>query len=185
MLYIMRHGKTDWNDLGIIQGKKDIPLNDEGRRMAETACIEYADINIDICYSSPLVRAVETAEIFLKNRDISLIIDDRLKEMGFGEFEGVRNNHKVDKSPINIIFDKPSEYTDSICGVESFGQLFKRTGEFINEKIKPQIKQGLDILIVGHAAMNASIICQIEGIPISDFWLVGENHCKLKRIYNI
>lgn len=89
MLYIMRHGKTDWNNMNRIQGKKDIPLNDEGKRMAEVANIEYKNTNIDICNCSPLIRAVETAEIVLKDRNIPIILDDRLMEMGFGEFEGM------------------------------------------------------------------------------------------------
>ena len=57
MLYIMRHGKTEWNVRHKLQGRTDIPLNEEGRKMAEKAHEEYKDINIDICYCSPLVRA--------------------------------------------------------------------------------------------------------------------------------
>ena len=50
MLYIMRHGKTEWNALHKIQGRTDIPLNEEGRLMAEKACEEYKDLHIDVCY---------------------------------------------------------------------------------------------------------------------------------------
>ena len=50
MLYIMRHGKTDWNAMRKLQGRTDIPLNEEGRQMAEHARTEYADIHFDICY---------------------------------------------------------------------------------------------------------------------------------------
>lgn len=53
MLYIMRHGKTDWNAMRKLQGRTDIPLNEEGRQMAEHARTEYADIHFDICYCSP------------------------------------------------------------------------------------------------------------------------------------
>ena len=55
MLYIMRHGKTDWNAMRKLQGRTDIPLNEEGRQMAEHARTEYADIHFDICYCSPLI----------------------------------------------------------------------------------------------------------------------------------
>lgn len=61
MLYIMRHGKTDWNALHKLQGRTDIPLNEEGRLMALKAHEEYKSWNIDVCYCSPLIRAVETA----------------------------------------------------------------------------------------------------------------------------
>ena len=65
MLYIMRHGKTDWNSVNKLQGRTDIPLNDEGKSMAQSASEKYKDVNIDVCYCSPLVRAVETAKIFV------------------------------------------------------------------------------------------------------------------------
>ena len=78
MLYIMRHGRTDWNDLRKLQGRTDIPLNDAGREMADAARKEYADVRFDICFCSPLVRARETAEILLRGRDVPIIADDRL-----------------------------------------------------------------------------------------------------------
>lgn len=67
MLYIMRHGKTDWNAKHKLQGHADIPLNEEGRQMAEKAREEYDGPVFDVCYCSPLVRAKETAEIFEGN----------------------------------------------------------------------------------------------------------------------
>ena len=66
MLYIMRHGKTEWNELHKLQGRTDIPLNEEGRKMAEQAREKYKDVSFDICYCSPLIRARETAEIVLQ-----------------------------------------------------------------------------------------------------------------------
>ena len=66
MLYIMRHGKTDWNAKHKLQGRTDIPLNEEGIQMAEQAKEKYKDVNFDICYCSPLVRAKQTAEIVLE-----------------------------------------------------------------------------------------------------------------------
>ena len=63
MLYIIRHGKTDWNVRHKMQGRTDIPLNEEGRQMAEAAREDYRDVHFDICFCSPLIRAKETAEI--------------------------------------------------------------------------------------------------------------------------
>ena len=64
MLYIMRHGKTDWNAARKLQGRTDIPLNEEGRKMAEEVRRECEEIGFDICFSSPLVRARETAKTY-------------------------------------------------------------------------------------------------------------------------
>lgn len=103
MLYIMRHGRTDWNVRHKLQGRTDIPLNDEGRMMAAEAGKRYADIHFDICYSSPLERAKETAEIFLKGRNVPVYTDDRLVEMGFGVYEGIENSFAIDDCPINTL----------------------------------------------------------------------------------
>ena len=73
MLYIMRHGKTDWNAKHKLQGRTDIPLNEEGIQMAEQAKEKYKDVNFDICYCSPLVRAKQTAEIVLEGRNIPIV----------------------------------------------------------------------------------------------------------------
>ena len=87
MIYILRHGKTDWNVLRKLQGRTDIPLNETGRAMAAEAAERYAGVHFDVCYSSPLVRAKETAQIILKDRDVPIYIDDRLMEMFFVIYE--------------------------------------------------------------------------------------------------
>ena len=69
----MRHGKTDWNAKHKLQGRTDIPLNEEGIQMAEQAKEKYKDVNFDICYCSPLVRAKQTAEIVLEGRNIPIV----------------------------------------------------------------------------------------------------------------
>ena len=148
MLYIMRHGKTDWNAMRKLQGRTDIPLNEEGRQMAEHARTEYADIHFDICYCSPLIRAKETAEIVLKGRNIPIITDDRLKEMSFGSYEGTANCITTPGCPIKDLFLDPANYKVPKDGGESFEQLFARTGEFLKEVVKPQLDEGKDVLIV-------------------------------------
>lgn len=182
MLYIMRHGKTDWNAKHKLQGRTDIPLNEEGRTMAENAGKEYSDIHFDICYCSPLSRAKETAEILLKGRNIPIVTDDRLVEMSFGIYEGVENSFQIPNCPINELFHHPEKYTTPVEGAESLEELYARTGKFIKKVVEPQLKQGKDILIVGHGAMNSSIICQIKDMPVEKFWSAGLAQCKLMRL---
>ena len=64
-------------------------------------------------------------------------------------------------------------------GANSFEELFARTGEFLNEVIKKEQAAGKDILIVGHGAMNNSIISQIRNIPRAKFWETAIPNCKL------
>lgn len=182
MLYIMRHGKTEWNALHKLQGRTDIPLNDEGKLMARQACEKYKELNIDVCYCSPLVRAVETAQIVLKNRKIPIIEDKRLCEMSFGEYEGIENSLAIPDCPINVIFNQPEKYIESVGGSETFEQLFARTGSFLKEVVEPQVQAGKDILIVGHGAMNSAIICQVKKLPIEEFWSAGIEQCKIIKL---
>lgn len=182
MLYIMRHGQTDWNERRKLQGRTDIPLNEEGRRMAERAGEEYRDIPLDLCFTSPLIRARETAEIVLRGRGIPLIPDERLMEMGFGEYEGIESSFDIPDCPINVLFQKPEAYTHSVGGSETFEELFARTGAFLREKVDPLMEQGKNVLIVGHGAMNLSIISQIRGLPRAEFWTAGVESCKMLRL---
>ena len=182
MLYIMRHGKTEWNQQHKLQGRTDIPLNDYGRKMAEDAHDEYFNVHFDIRYSSPLIRAKETAEIVLRDRNVPIITDDRLVEMSFGCYEGLANSFQIPDCPINVLFMKPELYTESIGGSETFEELFARTGSFISEVAIPAVNDGKDILIVGHGAMNSAIICQIIKLEISEFWSNGIEQCKLLRL---
>lgn len=181
MLYLIRHGITEWNVIKRLQGQTDVPLNEEGRKMAQAAHDEYKDVHFDICFASPLVRAKETAEILLKDRDIPIEYDDRLKEMGFGENEGMLN-YRDESSSISVLFRTPEKYTSSINGSETFDELFARTGEFLAERVEPLLKENKDVLIVGHGAMNSSIVCRMKGRSYEDFWKEGIPNCKLIKL---
>ena len=182
MLYIIRHGRTDWNDLHKLQGRTDVPLNSDGRRMAEEARKAYRDVHIDVCFCSPLVRAKETAEILLRNRNIPIRFDDRLMEMGFGSFEGLENSFQIPDCPINVLFFTPEQYVSPPGGAESLDELFTRTGAFLEERVKPLLREGKDVLIVGHGAMNSSIVCQVRNLPRAQFWSAGIENCKLMQL---
>ncbi len=182
MLYLMRHGKTDWNELHKLQGRTDIPLNEDGRRMAQAAHDAYRDTHLDLCFSSPLKRATETAEILLRGRDVPIKTDDRLVEMSFGVYEGLANSFQIPDCPINILFQDPSAYTESIGGAETFGELLARADSFLTEMVLPEVHKGKDILIVGHGALNSAIICCLKQLPISAFWSNGLEQCKLLRL---
>lgn len=181
MLYIMRHGLTDWNVLHRMQGQTDVPLNDEGRQMARKARKEYWDVHFDICFSSPLVRAYETAKLLLEGRDVPIVTDDRLKEMRFGVFEGAQEVFKLPDSPIIPLFKAPDQYVP-VEGGESLEELFDRTGQFLEEEVEPRLKEGLDVLIVGHGVVNSSIICRARGNELKDLWQERIENCVLKHI---
>ena len=86
-LYMVRHGETDWNKARKIQGQVDIPLNAFGRHLAEETGKGLASIPFEACISSPLERAVETAELILEGRPVPIFTDRRIIEMAFGVWE--------------------------------------------------------------------------------------------------
>ena len=182
MLYIMRHGRTDWNSERRMQGRTDIPLNENGRGMAREARRKYSDIHFDICYCSPLVRAKETCEILLEGRDIPVVFDERLVEMCFGEAEGKIIDFDDEENPVYNFFNAPEKYTNVPCGAGTFEELFARTGAFLKDTVFPLVEDGKDVLIVGHGAMNSSIICQVWNLPLEKFWSAGRENCALKQL---
>lgn len=178
MLYVIRHGQTDWNARYKMQGRTDIPLNADGIQMAKDAKERYKDVNFDICFVSPLTRARQTAEYLLEGRTIEIVPDDRLMEMSFGEFEGTENVFQKPDCPMYKFFKDPENYVAE-GGAESFEELFTRTGAFYEEKVKPLLAEGKDVLIVGHGAMNNSIVNRIRQIPIARFWDTAIPNCEL------
>jgi len=87
--YFLRHGETDWNKQGLMQGHTDIPLNATGREQARAAVAALARMPIDRIVASPLVRAYETAEIVNGGLQKPITTDVGLKERHFGSMEGV------------------------------------------------------------------------------------------------
>lgn len=87
--YFLRHGETDWNKQGLMQGHTDIPLNETGREQARAAIAALSRIHLDRIVASPLVRAFETAEIVNTVLKKPLITDPGIKERHFGIMEGV------------------------------------------------------------------------------------------------
>ena len=88
-IYIVRHGETLWNKERRCQGTIDINLNENGRELAVITGQALADTHFDVIYSSPLSRAYETACLIRGDRDIPVIKDDRLREICFGNMEGM------------------------------------------------------------------------------------------------
>ena len=88
-IYFVRHGQTDWNLQKKLQGLADIPLNDTGKKQAKDLQSQLADKEIDLIITSPLQRAVETANIINEKNNLPIMKAEGLHERDFGEFEGL------------------------------------------------------------------------------------------------
>ena len=150
--------------------------------MVKEAGERYRDTHFDVCYCSPLTRARETAEAVLRGRSVPIITDARLEEMGFGVCEGTTDFMVNPENPIHLLFKSPEDYTVPAEGGESLQALYARTGAFLREVVEPELRQGKDVLIVGHGAMNASIVCQVRQIPVKDFWSAKMKNAELVRL---
>ena len=170
IIYMMRHGETDWNVQHLFQGRTDIPLNENGRKVADWTRDGLKDVHFDIAFCSPLCRAKETAQIILEGRDIELIEDERIIEMGFGEYEATS---MVDgDEDIKTFFLHPDKYVDK-KGIEPFETVLGRTNDFLNELIENSLFQDSTILVVSHGATLRGLIGAFKGIAVKDFWVGG------------
>ena len=88
MIYVVRHGHTDWNKQKITMGRKDISLNDIGIEEAYNTSKALKNYSFDLIICSSLLRARQTAEIINKNRNNKIIYDDRIMERNLGDLEG-------------------------------------------------------------------------------------------------
>ncbi len=146
MIYFIRHGQTETNKAHRLQGHSDIPLNDVGREQARTAAAWFRTqgITFDLIYSSPLVRAVETARIL--EPDVPIITDERIIEIDYGIYEGM---DLKDPAPEIVTFFSDFVHNPAPAGMEALPHIIERFGAFL-EDIRPQA-EGKNILISTHA----------------------------------
>lgn len=102
-LYLVRHGETDWNVKGLIQGHSDIPLNENGVKQVKNLAIKLRTVKFNAVYSSDLIRAKRTAEIIAMEKKLAVKTTAALRERYFGKYEGI--NWREDKE-YQKLFDK-------------------------------------------------------------------------------
>ena len=182
-IYLTRHGETDWNKEGRIQGQADNRLNAYGREAALRTGKALEHIPLDAAFCSPLIRAEETAKIMIGERKIPLYQDARLMEIGFGVREGafISEIKRNPKDSCYNFFEHPDQYCPPKGG-ESFEELFARSKAFIQECIFPLENQYRAILIVDHGALNRSILDPLCGICLKDFWKEEMENCAVSRL---
>lgn len=174
-LYIMRHGETDWNVKLRFQGHSDIPLNANGIALAQLTARCLQDVPFDLAYTSPLIRARQTAEILLRNRNIPLIEEPRLIEIGFGIYEG-RSSVPTEQEPepdanlLRFLCD-PTRYEAPPDG-ESVEALCKRMSDYLGDLTSRQDLQDKTILLSTHGGVTTALLDAVDP-PDGCFWRKG------------
>lgn len=126
MIYIVRHGQTNWNIEQKIQGQTDIPLNEFGIKQAENQASKIKDLKIDKIYCSDLKRTKQTAEILNTNFNVPIEFDKDLREVGFGTIEG-RTKTEISKEFMYEFRQNPEKF-----GAETKEHLFNRVKTVLN-----------------------------------------------------
>lgn len=150
-IYLVRHGQTDWNLAGKIQGHADIALNDTGRAQAESVAEYLAEKEVDEIYCSSMKRAVETASILAERLGKPAYMTDGLREMGYGVCEGLTMKEIEEQFPQELAawHQNPLEFRFSGEGSETGWEVLQRAYGSWRQIV--QRAKG-NIVIVSHGA---------------------------------
>jgi probable phosphoglycerate mutase len=160
-LVLVRHGETDWNRDGRIQGQTDVPLNERGRDQARQLADTLAGSRFDAVYASNLARARETAEIVAARVGLPVIVDEDLRELDFGAWEGLTGDEIRARWP--EAFERwASVGLERYDGGESHEQLSTRV--LAATRRLAAIHQGGEILLVAHGGPLRAILMEAEGL---------------------
>lgn len=180
-LYIVRHGKTEWNKEKRLQGSADVKLNEDGRELARLSGEALKDIHFDRIYSSPLSRAYETACLFRGEHQIEIIKDDRLRELCFGDYEGKSTSELLEDESCSFryFFSEPQLYKPTANG-ETLEHLCERAADFMEHEILPLQNTCERVMIVAHGAINKALMTYVKKHDLSQFWSGGlQRNCNV------
>ena len=170
-LYLMRHGQTNWNIERRAQGRTDIPLNETGIKQAKEAIDKIKNITFDLVYSSPLQRALKTAEIVTEGK-YPIIVDDLLIERSFGDLEG----KSVDEFDLKAFLSTPLD--KSYNKEETNQHMIDRAKKFIAKL--PEVN---NVLVVTHGAYYRAFMMALdESLKNGDYNSLYLKNCEVVKI---
>jgi len=163
---IARHGETDWNIAGILQGWIDVAVNDEGRRQAHELAAAFAGSGFSSIYSSPLSRALETAEIISRALQLGPpVCHEGLKERNFGAIQGIPKTELAELNPVllqQILKRNPGCFFEQ---GESMDDFAGRILDAIMSIAEPNA--GKRVLVITHGWVMDVITRHINNLPRS------------------
>ncbi len=180
-LIIARHAESEWNTEGRYQGLKDPPLTERGKKQAELLAHELKKEGIDIIFSSPLKRTLETARIIGNHIGIEPVIDHRIIEIDHGVWSGMLVDEVKEKfredferwinEPHKVVFPEG----------ESLRDVYKRVSDFI-EYIKKNYK-GKTVLAVSHTVPIRCMYCALLNVDLARFWGFGCDNASYSTVF--
>jgi len=171
-IYYVRHGQTEWNVQQRLQGRHDIRLNAEGRAEAIRCGIILQDLferdgkaAADLAYvSSPLVRASETMELIRATLGLArsgYVIEPRLLEIAFGEWEGLTYDDVLKRDRDYVDKREHDKWAFLIPGGESYAQVALRVGDWYDTVER-------DTVVSAHGGTARALIAHLRIAPPED-----------------
>ncbi|MGQ9779993.1 MAG: histidine phosphatase family protein [Bacillota bacterium] len=157
-LYLVRHGQTDWNLAGRIQGHQPIPLNERGREQAETLARFFARFPLAAVWSSDLPRAQETAERIAAPHGLAVRTTPALRERAFGPLEGMAGEEVG-----TFLAERNFATWHEIPGVEDDAAILARVLPVLDEAKKIEG----EAVLVTHGGVQKAVLYHLLGLPSS------------------
>ena len=173
-IILARHGETEWNVEEIFRGRSDIDLNETGLKQAELLAGYLSDLDITAIYSSPLKRAMNTAEITARHHRLNVISSPGLIDFNYGKWQGVTNREIKEKYP--ELYAEWNSHPDrvTIPGGENLNDVRERASSVVKTVITEC--EGTAVL-VSHRVVIKVLICALLGLDNSCFWNVRQDNC--------
>ena len=175
---LIRHGQTEWNRVERFRGRADVPLNETGLAQAEATGFRiHGEWQPSAVYSSPLSRAVSTAEAIAKHFDLPVRIQLGLADIDSGEWQGLTPDEVRYRWPAELQawYHQPDQAI--IPGGETLVQLRSRGMSTVNELSARHAEQ--TIILVGHTVINRIILLGVLGLGNERFWHIKQDTCAI------
>jgi broad specificity phosphatase PhoE len=171
---LIRHGDTDWNLEEIFRGRADVELNETGIKQAQLLSKYLGDAPIGAVYSSPLKRAVKTAEIIAGPHNIGVKPSQELIDFEYGEWQGL--SHDTVKDKYKTLYEEwlKEPHLVKIPKGESLDDVSKRTVSLVDWVTANH--EGT-VALVSHRVIHKVIICALLGLDNSHFWNIKLDTC--------
>lgn len=167
-LHLIRHGETNWNAEGRIQGQLESVLSELGQQQAVDLQKRLAPINFDRVFSSSSTRARQTTALALSHCEQPVRYQDNLREIMLGRWEGqlYADVEKIEPEAINAFRHAPDIF--NVQGAETFHALQRRALAAVETILNDCV--GMEIALISHGAWIKSVLSHYEGRPLSCFW---------------
>jgi broad specificity phosphatase PhoE len=167
-LLLVRHGATAWNTESRIIGRTDFPLSDHGKRQARQLADRLTHEGIAAIYTSNMKRAIETAAAIADSCRLSPRVDDRLREMDFGRWEGLTLDDVQNRFSESFMAWKSGNPLVGPPDGESPESLARRVQSFVDDLVARHM--GQSVLVVSHGGVFQAMVFLIMNIPFRNGW---------------